>query len=94
MKQFFKDLKEATLKQWLLMSFPYTIVFAPLFLITEIFNQYINANCISQCNNCGEIDCSVGDWTSVLRWVFLGIALYPFIRNFIYVYFILPFKKK
>ena len=80
---FFEDLKKATFKQWLLMSFPYLVVGVPGFLITETLHYYCIRECIEFCNGCDGFSC---DWCTVpaiLRWVFLALMLFPMLRNLI-----------
>jgi len=75
-KQFFQDLKQATFKQWMLMSFPYLIVGLPGLIIFETWHYYCIRLCVEHCNVCSI--------PAVLRWIFLGIALFPMLRNLIF----------
>ena len=67
MKNIFEDLKQATFKQILLMSFPYLVVGIPGFLIFGTLAHYY----------------PYSNWFFWLFWAFLTIALYPMIRNLV-----------
>ena len=81
--QFLKDLKKATFKQWLLMTFPYLVVGIPGFLISETLHYYCIRECVEFCDGCNGFDCTWCNVPGILRWIFLAMMLFPMLRNLI-----------